>query len=909
MKRLLYSVVLFSFCVFAQPPLPFDAEKVPAITGNGAVELFFRTARFFTFGNHCVQVVKRKHLNDYAQRIQSYEDLKESLQYGFFRLTYTENNEPYVVYHPRMAGGGFITTPLFKFLGGLAGGYVAKTLTEQALEFAALKIGDAFGIKPEDVHPVFHYLYVGGKTLFTVYDMASLTKNLAKVEFSHLTTFGMQQSYNLHRDFDAVMANSVSTEDAARNVLELLRNYARTSPELAANILGSPTAQYIDHVIDALAATVPQDPEAAMRLIQNTKAALTVTAGTAYLAYESLVPSTPKEALSISSYNPDELSRTLSSVQGGMVEKKVDDVIFNVVKTGNPHVKYGVCFGNPSKQALFVKVDGIEIPIPIDNKIDFTKPGVTASFGGKIDEVLQNKYFKQFDYGIFANDLDEKPVLESVGFTKTSVVEQKEEIPVLSREEYVSLREAKERLHAASNSEYISHEEMLRQSTGASHTSSLSHEEMLNSFDEPFVDTRLPRRGRNPIVYREATEQEYAQHAERLPDDFNYIEHIKSRAKVVSRPKKDEMMEELKEIVYDAKYGNHASLSWEHRKALKSIKTGKQRYVPVKNHHRGQSSAPVKNTTTTATTNNGACHVNNGIQTTIIPLDNPPKPASTFEELMAEVDKQFEEDTAEVVTRLVRGTKYNQSVSLERFPGSTAVDCGKGKLYVAEYNETFDHVGTYRQVYERMMINTIERDFKAANYSFTTSTALAGMSDVFKGVSIDAKALESIKDNRKFIETVFQGAEKILVSKLNARVLSQIGDPGVELENTMINAMETDTFTVEVDGIVQTYDQNYTGIQNIKESLRMLRVSWSYYKQYQDNDLFIAEFRKHISGIVKELSKGTDWRFSVSTYFLYPAAALSAVALNRAATANAALKGAAIGAGLGEWLGNLIPYI
>ena len=51
MKRLLYSVVLFSFCVFAQPPLPFEAEKVPAMTGDDSLSLFFRTARFFTFGN------------------------------------------------------------------------------------------------------------------------------------------------------------------------------------------------------------------------------------------------------------------------------------------------------------------------------------------------------------------------------------------------------------------------------------------------------------------------------------------------------------------------------------------------------------------------------------------------------------------------------------------------------------------------------------------------------------------------------------------------------------------------------------------------------------------------------------------------------------------------------------------
>lgn len=919
MKRVLYSIIFFVCTLTAQPPLSFDAEPVP-MAGGEYSSLFFRAPRFFTFDNNRVQVVQKKNLDWLAQRVQTYRDLKQSLQYGYYRVLRTDDNKPYVVYHPRMPGGGVLGAKIFGTLGGMAGAFIGKLVAQGFIEATAMIVAEEFGIAPEDVHPVFYYLYGTGKIVMTIYDVGKMGHSIAQGQFSSLlptSPASLDQIGGAARDLNTVMNMNLSAEETARNVLELARNYAQINPQIAADIVGSPTTMYIDTVIDTLMSNIPRDPEAAARIITNAKHATLLVAGGVYGSYKSIsetIRSTPKEVLKANNYNPDEISRALSSVKGGMTERTVDDVVYNVVKTGNPHVRYGVALGDPSQQTLFVKVDGIEISVPIGNKVDLGKSSIGGGFANSIDQVLDNRYFKPFDHGIFLDNADTKPVIESIGFAKDTVVVEKEEIPVLSSHEYVSFAESIEKYKAnTARSGYISHDEMLRQQDTTPKSEYMSHDEMLKNYDpyqgESWVDPRPSRDGR-PIVYREATPRERLEQSERLPENFNYKEFIASHTKIVNRPDKEQSIEDIKNVMRDAKYYKEAHrLNWDHRQALKGIKTGRDRYVPTINHSRGYTPKPAEPVVEE--------------DPSIIKIDplHPERTPlrfgdkfevqhpKTYEELMQVVDKEFVEKPFEVGVNLVEAQRYDRFVSLEQFPGSKEVQCGDGKLYVAQYLPEFDKSGAYGEAYQRMIANTVQKDFQNVQNSFTSSTALAGMSDVFKDIKLDVKSLENIKDDNAYVETVYRQAYELLYSKIGIRAQVQFTDPGPAVEEAMIRGMQNGPFEVEVDGVVQTYDQNYTALHNIKDSMYMLRMSESLYEKYKDNAEFVKGLRKHMSNIIQELKKNPDWRFSISSGFVYSALAIGGVAFNYFATGKAALAGAKAGSYLGTAFGAALPFL
>ena len=946
MKRVLYSIIFFVCTLTAQPPLSFDAEPVP-MAGGEYSSLFFRAPRFFTFDNNRVQVVQKKNLDWLVQRVQTYRDLKQSLHYGYYRVLRTDDNKPYVVYHPRMSGGGPVLGAAFSVIGGVIGGFIGRQIAEYAFEALLYEAGQQLGIAPEDVPQSVYYLYQGGKMALSIYDTAKMTHTLAKGGYDVLYNADrvrqfQQAGIDAQRDINTIINMGLSPQETARQIILTAQNYQRVDPVLAADIVGAPTVEYVQYAFDTIAEAVTRDPEAALRFVDRAKK-VSFTLGAAALgAYETIFP-TAKEVLEENKHKPDEIARTLSSVRGGVQERRVDNMVFDVVKTQNSKVSYGVAVGQPDKQALFVTVDGVEIPIPIGNKVDFKRSSIGAEFGKNVNQVLDDRYFKPFEHEIFVRDDEKPPVLETIGFAKDQVVVGKEEIPVLSDKEYVSMREralnytfadtSAPKTEAASSpkpvswaesiekykantarSGYISHDEMLRQQDTTPKSEYISHAEMEATYDhyqgEEWVDPRQSRGGR-PIVYREATPREQKLYEQRLPHDFDYFEHVKSYAKVSERPEKEQMIEELKDAVRVTKQRDPALDHFKRSRQLKGIKTGKDRYVPSTNHSRGYTPKPAEPVVEEdpSIIKIDPLHPE---RTESIPINAKVKiqHPKNYEELMQLVEKEADEKYFGPDGELLNYFRKDRFMSLKEFDGSKEVQCGEGKLYVAEYLPEFDRSGAYKEAYKRMLQNTIQNDFKAAQNSFASSTSLAGMADAFKGIKIDVAALEKIKDNRQYIEAVFEAAHKILNGKIELRANIQLQyDPGIQMEKSIMQGMDTDEITVSVDGAVQTLDQNYSAINMLKESKNMLNFSESLYQQYKDNEEFIKVLREHMSELIKGVAEKPDWSFSISNAKSFaPALAVGALVAHRAATQTAEIVGAKAGASFLGGLGFMIPF-
>lgn len=859
MKRVLYYVLVYCMVIsiVAQPPLPFHARPVPAVTEDESLALYFRASRFFTVHRRSIQVVKKKHLDLFSTAIQTEDDLDTSLQYGYFRVTRTQDGDPYLLYSPRFAGGGQGVIWLCKTTGSVIGGWCAAKWADKEITKWAKKAADYLEIDPGNVPPVFYTLYKYTAIGITVYSIGSAVYGFLRGNYNFLTSKTSRDVSRYPKGFWSDIRKGLkvaqTVEDKARFILESVRELAKKDIETAADMIGAPTVEVLENTIDAMLASLPKKPELSQELVkrfseiseQGWQHDVDGLRGMLREATKGFRLSPTAQVMK------EGLAKTLGVAVKDLSYEVIDSIGFHVVKTQHPHISIGIAADNTDIKSFVFSVDGQRIAIPYTINYDDMKHVSSVTDIDFTSLFKDRALFKDVPLESVLSTASQAPTLDRIMVSANTVSTVAEEVPLVD------------------GMKYVSYESMMRQQPPSAYQ---SHAEMLNTYTPED----------HPIVYRPVKGSEAASLKGRLPGDFDFLGEIKNAGSIKKRPDTDVMINEFKGI------------------AQKRLPRSKM--MNPRNYARGHHPKVEVPKHTPAL--EGVAYSENGIGVSLsgnkIEMPHP----KSLNELMELAERECQNNRDVPLGGVESPPKF---LSLQWFYGSKPVDCEKGTLYVAEYRPEFDRSGDYKRVFEKMVENTHQINQNNALKSFLTGVNLAGMSDVFSNNPFDIRQLERIKDDYAFIDTVLKNANKILNKELATRMHIQLQhDPGIKVERAMIQALDTDEIMVSVNGVMQSLDQNYTAIKNIEKAQQFFEYCKDMYEKYKTDAAFVAMLHIEMLNALREVAQAPSWSWSVSNKFLAGAGGIVTSIAMRGITGIAAHKGSKAGSWVGEGIGRAL---
>lgn len=527
MKRLFYSLLLIAGTLIAKPPLVFEAEHVPAMTGDESISLFFRTPRFFTYGNNRVQVVKKHHLDSFARRVQTRSDLRESLRYGYYCVRYTDTGSPYITYRPQLLGGvGGETWPGWFVERGTY--WTLNLALSYFTEKVCLEVAEKLCIDPQYVHPLMILLFKGGSAVGSYAGEIIKTIDFTK-QFSALRTLGYNTlPGNLQKlsKEDVLLMTMLPGPDRAsdkgRRLMCYLRNIYNNDPSLAASMIGAPGPDIIPDTFAEFICELHTKHKGAPSFFSDLSNTISMTQPSVrnIVAQTFLRAPTQREQVisTINHYVKNDLHIPL-------------DVISQFAKTGNP-LSRGFSASLP---------DGLvktQHPLP-DFKVDpLNKQESLFNYLKQCEELnaalrnipkqLVNE--EQASALLFAGDV--VPSIASVKLTESGIKDVPQQIPVVN-------------------------------SSGRSFNDEAPQKPWRLYYDNGNGATENTVPADSPIYYRPLTEEEEVACKARLPRNYDYMNVIKKGMEIKECPEHEELVK---------------------RVAQRRARHNSNRYVPYKKH-------------------------------------------------------------------------------------------------------------------------------------------------------------------------------------------------------------------------------------------------------------------------------------------------------------------------------------